>query len=649
MIEKTLVNGEIKNGYITIPANCGLFDESEYGGPTDSDAGREFELILLDGSSVHTDIRTAGGNSSGSGRFRHRFYSIFKKDARYRVGTLLTIRKIGDGKYCMQLKEGEKGNFQAPAGDPTTASEKVQNGIMLNTILYGPPGTGKTYATAELAVKIADPEFYQEVALTPDAQERRKEIKVRYDDLVASNRVGFSTFHQSFCYEDFIEGIRAKTSDDGGGLVYEVEDGIFKKLAALAGSHSSDIVVGHSLALEGRRIWKMSLGNTQEDSDEGYQNCLERGYIGLGWGQDIDFRGCDSREDVSRNYSSVTGETYDHTAYNVNAVNTFKNVISKGDLVVVSDGNHKFRAIAEVTDDYEFSVDDEYSFFQRRGVNWLQQFEPSLPKEALFKKSLSQMTLYELKPKTIMMDRLQEFLSVPTDTSSPVRNYVLILDEINRGNIARIFGELITLLEPDKRKNGADERSVILPYSKEHFTVPENLYVIGTMNTADKSLAQLDLALRRRFDFIEVMPNAALLEGVEVYGVSVDNLLEIINARIEVLLDRDHLIGHSYFLPLKQAGANKERLMASIFENRIIPLLQEYFFSDWEKIGWVLNDIDKPWDERFVQLEHNNVASTPLFSSKVADDLQDRRYQINASAFTNAGAYRGILLGNKPE
>tara|TARA_R110001592_G_scaffold112965_3_gene311597 strand:+ start:461 stop:1900 length:1440 start_codon:yes stop_codon:yes gene_type:complete len=479
LLEKTLVSGEIKNGYISIPANCGIFDEAEYGV---KNKGREFELLLPDGSSLITDIRNRSGNSSTSGRLRSRFYSIFKNDSRYQVGACLTIRKLSDGKYCMKFKAAQNNPSPAPIAETAINVELTKNSIMLNTILYGPPGTGKTYATTELAVKIAEPEFYQEVALNTDEHERRKVIKARYDDLVASNRVGFATFHQSFCYEDFIEGIRAKTSDDGGGLVYEVEDGIFKKLATLAASHNSEIVVGHSSSL-----------NTES------------------------------------------------------------------------------------------------------------------------------------------------------------RNYVLILDEINRGNIARIFGELITLLEPDKRENGEDERSVILPYSKELFTVPENLYVIGTMNTADKSLAQLDLALRRRFDFVEVMPKPGLLNGVEAYGVSVENLLEVINARIEVLLDRDHLIGHSYFLSLKQVGVDKDHLISLIFENRIIPLLQEYFFSDWEKIGWVLNDIDKPWDDRFIQLQQDNVALNSLFSAKVADEVQDRRYKINTSAFTNPAAYRGILLGNVSE
>ncbi|WP_320157858.1 AAA family ATPase [Psychrobacter urativorans] len=154
-------------------------------------------------------------------------------------------------------------------------------------------------------------------------------------------------------------------------------------------------------------------------------------------------------------------------------------------------------------------------------------------------------------------------------------NYVLIIDEINRGNISRIFGELITLLEPDKRKGGSDTRKVILPYSKSPFSVPSNLYVLGTMNTADKSLAQLDLALRRRFDFIELLPQPELLEGVEVYDIEIADLLEVINQRIEVLLDREHTIGHSYFWSLKDLNTDKEREieLGNIFKRRIIPLL----------------------------------------------------------------------------
>lgn len=225
-------------------------------------------------------------------------------------------------------------------------------------------------------------------------------------------------------------------------------------------------------------------------------------------------------------------------------------------------------------------------------------------------------------------------------------NYVLIIDEINRGNISRIFGELITLLEPDKRKGGTDAREVILPYSKIPFSVPSNLYVLGTMNTADKSLTQLDLALRRRFDFIELLPKPELLDGITVHGIAVSVILTVINQRIEVLLDREHTIGHSYFWSLKDldSDAEKEIELGNIFKRRIIPLLQEYFFSDWERIGWVLNDPAKDFEDRFIQNEKINSTMNQLFPSKVLSQITaDRRYYINADAFSKPQAYKGIF------
>ncbi len=225
------------------------------------------------------------------------------------------------------------------------------------------------------------------------------------------------------------------------------------------------------------------------------------------------------------------------------------------------------------------------------------------------------------------------------------QNYILIIDEVNRGNISRIFGELITLLEPDKRQGGADERTVILPYSKELFAVPDNLYVIGTMNTADKSLAQLDLALRRRFEFVELMPQPDLLSGISVFGVNVGELLTVMNQRIEVLLDRDHTLGHAYFWPLMNAKSEdeKRKLTADVFEKRIIPLLQEYFFADWERIGWVLNDSEKAPENRFIQTGNIERAIEGLFPEVIASQLNDRRYRINRSAFLKAASYQGIM------
>lgn len=166
------------------------------------------------------------------------------------------------------------------------------------------------------------------------------------------------------------------------------------------------------------------------------------------------------------------------------------------------------------------------------------------------------------------------------------RNYTLIIDEINRGNVSAIFGELITLLEPDKRLGQKEEITLTLPYSKSEskFGVPSNLHIIGTMNTADRSVEALDTALRRRFEFKEIMPRPSLLK-LQIGGISLKELLETINKRIEVLLDRDHTIGHSYFIKLQEDDVIG---LKNAFKNNIIPLLQEYFYGDHEKIGLVL-------------------------------------------------------------
>lgn len=526
--------------------------------------------------------------------------------------------------------------------------------IALNRILYGPPGTGKTYKTTELAVKCIEPDWYKELNLQHlSDHQTRILIKQKYDELVSKGRIALTTFHQSFAYEDFVEGIRPtvnKDENDQASISYDVIPGVFKSLCTLAGTNAKEQTGStQSVDIDGKNIWKLSLGNTLEDEgEEVYNDCLENNYILLGWGDDIDFTGCNTRKEIISKVEESHNISLADDPYNylVTAVNTFKNVIKEGDLIIISDGNHKFRAIAQVTGGYQF-LENQIStgYQQSRPVEWLRIYDSSLPKEKLFEKSLSQMTLYNLKDGTINREKLKELLTVEPNTDSIEKPHLLIIDEINRGNISRIFGELITLLEPDKRKGGSDAREVTLPYSKERFSVPSNLYVLGTMNTADKSLAQIDFALRRRFEFIELLPNPNFLADIEIFGINVSDLLTIMNQRIEVLIDRDHTIGHAYFWPLKNLESDeaREAALGEIFKKQIIPLLQEYFFSDWERIGWVLNDPAKKPEHRFIQVDNLQPEVTELFHSSVTDQIMDRRYRINPEAFKSPEAYTGII------
>lgn len=239
------------------------------------------------------------------------------------------------------------------------------------------------------------------------------------------------------------------------------------------------------------------------------------------------------------------------------------------------------------------------------------------------------------------------FKQICIDARKDHQPYVLIIDEINRGNVSRIFGELITLIEESKREGSSEALSVKLPYSKELFSVPKNVFLVGTMNTTDRSLAGLDIALRRRFVFHEMQPNPALLEHLYIEDINIGQLLRVMNQRIEVLLDRDHCIGHAYFMPLttvEEQGSHLLRL-ESIFRNQIIPLLQEYFFEDWERIRWVLNDQNSEANgtQAFIIRPHSEININILFGEKVAKNLSERRWYLNEEAFKLKNSYLNIL------
>lgn len=357
----------------------------------------------------------------------------------------------------------------APTVDSTTLGMQTQGKTAvdkapLNQILYGPPGTGKTHHTIDEALAILDPIFLM------NNRGDREKIRGRFRELEASQHIRFVTFHQSFSYEDFVEGLRAEPDAATKQLMFLPVDGVFKAICDAAVTE-----------------------------------------------------GTDRASDLQ--------------------------------------GHHGQSA------------------------------------------------------------------------------RVLIIDEINRGNISRIFGELITLIEPSKRAGGPEALSVVLPYSKKPFSVPSNLYLIGTMNTSDRSLSGLDIALRRRFIFKEMPPRPELLAGMDVEGIPVDQLLDIMNRRIEALLDREHCLGHAYFLPLR-ADPSLERL-AQIFSVQIVPLLKEYFFEDWERIRWVLNDHRKQPLHCFIVPSGSSVAD--LFGDNFEGRVQDKTWIVNEDSFERVEAYLGVI------
>lgn len=496
-----------------------------------------------------------------------------------------------------------------PDGPPDEGESDVEVDVLpdqpLNLILYGPPGTGKTYETAGLAVQICD-------GVLPESREA---LMARYRELRNLRRIRFVTFHPSFSYEEFVEGIRPST--EGGVVRYDVRPGVFKQVV----THARELFEKReaptvTLDLKGRKLYKMSLGDTSQSEESWvYPECVEQGYVCHNFARGIDFSDCDTLAAVRERYKAKTPGAKD-SDFAIVATHYLKNELRKGDLVLISDGNTHFRAIAEVTGAYQFQARD-LGFDQRRPVRWLWTSDESLPVDTVFAKRLSQMSIYLMDQAAVKWPAIQELLA-PKRTGGQAPNCVLVIDEINRANLAKTFGELITLLEPSKRLGQPDEQEAELPYSGDRLGVPMNLYVVGTMNTADRSIALMDTALRRRFAFREMGPRASLLER-DVEGVNLQALLAAMNARIESLFDRDHVLGHTYLMGIASVEELVER-----FRNQIIPLLQEYFFEDWRRIQQVFNDVDQAPELQIIQ------------SLDVSDDgapARDRRprFQVNPS------------------
>jgi len=427
-------------------------------------------------------------------------------------------------------------------------------------------------------------------------------LKVRFDELVKEGRIDVVTFHQSFSYEDFVEGIRAESDVGSGQLRYEVVDGVFKRLC--------------------NATWS----NQSQSGDEEIKPTDRVIYFRFG--------------------QMAKFEAEIASAINDKRIQFDKRDVRLGDLVLLAEGTQVLRAVGRVVD-----ISEEHQSGQLvASLRWLRVFKTSVNIEEVMTKPSPVEQSYFLQSDRVDTEALQRLISVPEAIDRSLeapKPRVLIIDEINRGNVSRIFGELITLIEPSKRAGASEALSTTLPYSKQPFSVPDNLYLIGTMNTADRSLAGLDIALRRRFVFEEMPPRPDLLDEVEIEengsSVNIGALLRVMNQRIELLLDRDHCLGHAYFMPLNDEPT-LERLGA-IFQHQVLPLLQEYFFEDWQRIAWVLNDHRKGKADQFLQAPQVDVAA--LFGDRVKVGSHQQRWTLNEDAFARIEAYVGIIEVSK--
>ncbi|WP_223213403.1 McrB family protein [Campylobacter coli] len=464
----------------------------------------------------------------------------------------------------------------------------------LNQILYGPPGTGKTYHTIDKALEIISKEEKIQIPSEDDRINRKK----IFDEYVKNGQIVFTTFHQSYGYEEFVEGIKPSlNSDENSQINYKVKDGIFKELCKKALENRDDI-----------ESFNFYINDLKEKTKEDANN-PEKYFQLPNTKYSIQYRG---------------GKTF----------------------------RIKFDDMSKNHKDYPVSIDNIEKLYKTSNIDEI--YNSAYVKAIL--NYLKSQGLKDYKEK-------DEKINLP---------YIIIIDEINRGNVSKIFGELITLIEPSKRIGESEELKVTLPYSGKKFGVPKNVYILGTMNTADRSITSLDTALRRRFEFVEMMPDPDLLKNVfickdvenpnkdedylgddaktEGFAEILQNILISINKRIEFLLDREKTIGHAFFMS-EAVKFNKDNWckpdeyeedwyvlsiskLKSIFQNKIIPLLQEYFYNDYALINEVLNDngmiFEDKKDDKYLQKIKNldNVDSEKIiyniasFDNKIWNDIK---------------------------
>ncbi|EAH6860566.1 McrB family protein [Campylobacter coli] len=464
-----------------------------------------------------------------------------------------------------------KSNNKEIRNDGNEMSNKKENkNLSLNQILYGPPGTGKTYHTIDKALEILGENL-----------ESRDEKKAKFDEYVKNGQIVFTTFHQSYGYEEFVEGIKPMINNEANSqeIQYEIKDGVFKELCEKANKN-----------------YFLSNKNKNEiDLDKlifEFANYINQNFINKGDEFPLE-----------------------------NKVNIKKILLNS------KDEYRSFLLGGSIKSPQRLTIDiikRDYLDFKNRKILSFKDIKPKYDSQSDYHGN----AIYYF----MFYNKLKEFENIQNEKfkikKENLNSYMIIIDEINRGNISKIFGELITLIEPSKRIGEKEELKVRLPYSGDEFGVPKNVYILGTMNTADRSITSLDTALRRRFEFVEMMPDPSVLSD-NCKDVNLQELLKAINTRIEYLLDREKTIGHAFFI-----GVENLEDLKKVFQNKIIPLLQEYFYNDYALISAVLNGngmIEKcEKDDKYLQKIKNldNVDSEKIiyniasFDNEIWNDIK---------------------------
>jgi len=424
----------------------------------------------------------------------------------------------------------------------------------LNIILYGPPGTGKTYHSINYAVAIVENKPVNEIC-----QEKRSTVKKRFEKYIEEGQIAFCTFHQSLGYEDFIEGIKpVEPASEEEQLSYAVEDGIFKKLCI----NASFSLVQQDITKETEKALDFS------GAYDGFVDAISEQILK---GEEVKI------PTISGGLVMVDSITRNNNIKIKHVNGTREYIVSKNRLGKLAQAFPDLKEVTNVYDQFRSEIGGSNSSAYWAVLNAVRKQSIQNVNSEIRSKSEKEYA-YDVKKGIIDTLKNDDFKK-----ENP-KQYVLIIDEINRGNVSQVFGEIITLMEDDKRLGAAEALKAILPYSKENFGVPCNLHIIGTMNTADRSVEALDTALRRRFAFVNLQPEPDKLTTTDD-GINLTELLSVLNNRLSILKDVDHTIGHAWLWNVRNIDQLKE-----VFQLKILPLLKEFFYNDYEKLGLVLGD-----------------------------------------------------------